>query len=41
MIFRLIVTFAYLERRVDPHGRVYFVDHNTKTTQWDDPRTLA
>ncbi|EDV25574.1 uncharacterized protein TRIADDRAFT_23972 [Trichoplax adhaerens] len=29
------------ERRIDHNGRVYFVDHNTKTTQWEDPRTLA
>ncbi|KAG0654700.1 hypothetical protein C6P46_001535 [Rhodotorula mucilaginosa] len=26
------------ERRVTPSGRAYFVDHNTKTTTWDDPR---
>lgn len=28
-----------LERRVDSNDRVYFVNHNTKTTQWEDPRT--
>ncbi|XP_053101112.1 NEDD4-like E3 ubiquitin-protein ligase WWP1 isoform X4 [Hemicordylus capensis] len=27
------------ERRVDANDRVYFVNHNTKTTQWEDPRT--
>ncbi|XP_067291552.1 NEDD4-like E3 ubiquitin-protein ligase WWP1 isoform X2 [Pseudorasbora parva] len=27
------------ERRVDTNDRVYFVNHNTKTTQWEDPRT--
>uniref|UniRef100_A0A8C6M9D2 E3 ubiquitin-protein ligase n=1 Tax=Nothobranchius furzeri TaxID=105023 RepID=A0A8C6M9D2_NOTFU len=27
------------ERRVDSNDRVYFVNHNTKTTQWEDPRT--
>ncbi|KAJ7410789.1 NEDD4-like E3 ubiquitin-protein ligase WWP1 [Willisornis vidua] len=27
------------ERRVDSNERVYFVNHNTKTTQWEDPRT--
>ncbi|CAG2110880.1 unnamed protein product [Medioppia subpectinata] len=27
------------ERRVDPSGRVYFVNHKNKTTQWEDPRT--
>ncbi|GAA5877383.1 hypothetical protein JCM16303_003311 [Sporobolomyces ruberrimus] len=26
------------ERRETPRGRSYFVDHNTKTTSWDDPR---
>lgn len=26
------------EKRQD-NGRVYFVNHNTRTTQWDDPRT--
>ncbi|BGP29820.1 hypothetical protein JCM10296v2_001566 [Rhodotorula toruloides] len=26
------------ERRTTPSGRAYFVDHNTKTTTWDDPR---
>ncbi|PVU96062.1 hypothetical protein BB559_002515 [Furculomyces boomerangus] len=26
------------EMRLTEHGRVYFVDHNTKTTTWDDPR---
>ncbi|GAA6059540.1 hypothetical protein JCM10212_006038 [Sporobolomyces blumeae] len=26
------------ERRTTPGGRNYFVDHNTKTTSWDDPR---
>ncbi|XP_078491561.1 NEDD4-like E3 ubiquitin-protein ligase WWP1 [Ciona intestinalis] len=27
------------ERRVEANGRVYFVNHNTRTTQWEDPRT--
>ncbi|XP_036609051.1 NEDD4-like E3 ubiquitin-protein ligase WWP1 isoform X1 [Trichosurus vulpecula] len=27
------------EKRVDSNDRVYFVNHNTKTTQWEDPRT--
>ncbi|KAG5461051.1 MAG: LOW QUALITY PROTEIN: hypothetical protein BJ554DRAFT_6819 [Olpidium bornovanus] len=26
------------EMRLTKMGRVYFVDHNTKTTTWDDPR---
>ncbi|XP_064076261.1 E3 ubiquitin-protein ligase Su(dx) [Vanessa tameamea] len=27
------------ERRVQPDGRVYFVNHKNRTTQWEDPRT--
>ena len=27
------------EKRVDSTDRLYFVNHNTKTTQWEDPRT--
>lgn len=27
------------ERRVDPRGRVYYVDHNTRTTTWQRPNT--
>ena len=26
------------EMRLTQNGRVYYVDHNTKTTTWDDPR---
>jgi E3 ubiquitin-protein ligase NEDD4 len=26
------------EMRLTPSGKVYFVDHNTRTTTWDDPR---
>ncbi|KAK7685350.1 hypothetical protein QCA50_011714 [Cerrena zonata] len=26
------------EMRITAAGRIYFVDHNTKTTSWDDPR---
>lgn len=26
------------EMRLTSNGRVYFVDHNTRTTTWDDPR---
>ncbi|GAA5993448.1 hypothetical protein JCM11641_003937 [Rhodosporidiobolus odoratus] len=29
------------EQRQTPSGRKYFVDHNTKTTAWDDPRLPA
>lgn len=27
------------ERRVQPDGRIYFVNHKNRTTQWEDPRT--
>ncbi|MCG8711201.1 hypothetical protein JHU04_004602, partial [Brenneria sp. 4F2] len=26
------------EQRFTPEGRAYFVDHNTRTTTWVDPR---
>lgn len=28
------------EMRLNPTGKVYFVDHNTKTTTWNDPRLV-
>ena len=27
------------ERRAQPDGRIYFVNHKNRTTQWEDPRT--
>lgn len=27
------------EKRTDTNGRVYFVHHPTRTTQWEDPRS--
>ena len=27
------------EKRVEGSGRVYFVNHKNRTTQWEDPRT--
>lgn len=27
------------ERRIHPDGRMYFVNHKNRTTQWEDPRT--
>ncbi|XP_038068088.1 E3 ubiquitin-protein ligase Su(dx)-like [Patiria miniata] len=27
------------EKRTDQHNRTYFVNHENKTTQWEDPRT--
>lgn len=29
--------FTSWERRVDDRGRVYYVDHNTRTTTWQRP----
>ena len=26
------------EERVHTDGRIFFIDHNTRTTQWEDPR---
>lgn len=31
--------FVYTEKRQESNGRVYFVNHNTRATQWEDPRT--
>uniref|UniRef100_A0A671Z3D0 E3 ubiquitin-protein ligase n=1 Tax=Sparus aurata TaxID=8175 RepID=A0A671Z3D0_SPAAU len=28
------------EQRKDPHGRTYYVDHNTRTTTWERPQPL-
>ena len=33
-----VCLFMYLEMRSTPEGRPYFVDHNTRTTTWVDPR---
>lgn len=35
----MLCSLYFLEKRVDSTDRVYFVNHNTKTTQWEDPRT--
>ncbi|KAF4576917.1 hypothetical protein EYR36_004901 [Pleurotus pulmonarius] len=29
------------ERRLDPHGRPYYVDHNTRTTSWRSPNATT
>jgi len=29
------------ERAMDSHGRIYYIDHNTKTTTWHKPQTDA
>ncbi|XP_030885310.1 E3 ubiquitin-protein ligase Itchy homolog [Leptonychotes weddellii] len=35
----LFLTFFCKEKRTDSNGRVYFVNHNTRITQWEDPRS--
>lgn len=36
--FQIIdILFYSWERRVDDRGRVYYVDHNTRTTTWQRP----
>uniref|UniRef100_A0A8C0FBD6 E3 ubiquitin-protein ligase n=1 Tax=Bubo bubo TaxID=30461 RepID=A0A8C0FBD6_BUBBB len=37
-IFNPLV-FPFLQKRTDSNGRVYFVNHNTRITQWEDPRS--
>lgn len=34
-----LVSFRW-EQRKDPHGRTYYVDHNTRTTTWERPQPL-
>jgi E3 ubiquitin-protein ligase NEDD4 len=33
-----LLYFSFLEMRTTSEGRPYFVDHNTRTTTWVDPR---
>ena len=32
--------FIFTEKRTEQSGRVYFVNHSTRETQWEDPRML-
>lgn len=32
-----IIVFSRWEQRELPNGRVYYVDHNNKTTTWERP----
>ena len=34
----MIVIMPPTEKRLLPDGRTYFVNHKSKTTQWEDPR---
>lgn len=36
---RSLLSFRW-EQRKDPHGRTYYVDHNTRTTTWERPQPL-
>ncbi|CDQ63111.1 unnamed protein product [Oncorhynchus mykiss] len=38
LIYPVSLLLVPVEKRQD-NGRVYFVNHNTRTTQWEDPRT--
>ena len=38
MSIDLTLIYFCIEMRLNQHGRVYFVDHNTRTTTWVDPR---
>uniref|UniRef100_A0A4W4EKN3 HECT-type E3 ubiquitin transferase n=1 Tax=Electrophorus electricus TaxID=8005 RepID=A0A4W4EKN3_ELEEL len=37
MVCLIVPSTPSWEQRVLPHGRVYYVDHNTKTTTWERP----
>lgn len=32
---------SHWERKLDEQGRNYFVNHKSKTTQWEDPRSFS
>ena len=34
------IPFLFAEKRTEQNGRVYFVNHSTRETQWEDPRML-
>lgn len=36
---RLMLPLLFLLEKRQDNGRVYYVNHNTRTTQWEDPRT--
>lgn len=36
-LFVFLLHIASWERRVDDRGRIYYVDHNTRTTTWQRP----
>jgi len=37
LIYSIVCVCARWESRFDPNGRVYYVDHNTRTTTWQRP----
>lgn len=36
---QLTIPLCFLLEKRQDNGRVYYVNHNTRTTQWEDPRT--
>lgn len=39
LVFSFSFSSAGWEERIDKNGRIYFVDHNTRSTTFKDPRT--
>lgn len=38
-VLQLMLPLSFLVEKRQDNGRVYYVNHNTRTTQWEDPRT--
>uniref|UniRef100_A0A8C3V724 E3 ubiquitin-protein ligase n=1 Tax=Catharus ustulatus TaxID=91951 RepID=A0A8C3V724_CATUS len=38
-LYQLTLPLPFLLEKRQDNGRVYYVNHNTRTTQWEDPRT--
>lgn len=38
-VLQLMLPLPFLLEKRQDNGRVYYVNHNTRTTQWEDPRT--
>lgn len=36
---QLLLFLCFLLEKRQDNARVYYVNHNTRTTQWEDPRT--
>ena len=35
----ILLCVRVAEKRADQNGRMYFVNHRNRATQWEDPRT--